>query len=202
MYSRYETDTLQELGNIGVGMGITAVSNIIKCEIHTEMPMAFELSYPAVWDIIGDTDEKTYGVLVPFTGDIRGMVLILVNEGLAGRIMGSVLDGDSVNKDGYIIEDIMGEVVNIVVSNYLIAISEYTDIHMNVLAPRVSVDMKGALISEPVGCLLFTDKSSVCMYDAFKVAGDEAKNHILLFLEPGGEKIIMEALKKKEEEDQ
>ena len=73
-------DMLKELGNIGTGNAITALSAMLGKEIVMECPEVRVVGFNEVPDTLGGMEAIRVGVLVQTGGDISGIFMFLISE--------------------------------------------------------------------------------------------------------------------------
>lgn len=73
-------DMLKELGNIGTGNAITALSAMLGKEIVMECPQVRVVGFNEVPDTLGGMEAIRVGVLVQTGGDISGIFMFLISE--------------------------------------------------------------------------------------------------------------------------
>ena len=73
-------DMLKELGNIGTGNAITALSAMLGKELVMECPQVRVVGFNEVPDTLGGMEAIRVGVLVQTGGDISGIFMFLISE--------------------------------------------------------------------------------------------------------------------------
>ena len=69
-------DVLREIGNIGAGNAMTALSQLIQCKVDMKVPRVRLLEFREVGDMIGGEEQIMVGVFLGVEGDISGLSLI------------------------------------------------------------------------------------------------------------------------------
>ncbi len=150
--SAMHIDTLGELGNIGAGNAAVALSKTLEREIDISVPIVKIMEYNAAIRFLGDPEQLQMGVLVMFDGDIKGMVLYLLELDYVNTILtnfgfspiNSFLEIDEMGKSA------ICEVGNIIIASYTNAISDMTGVKINVTVPAVAIDMLGSIATTPM----------------------------------------------------
>lgn len=165
--SSMQLDVLKEVGNIGSGNAAAALSNMIHKDVLIEMPSVKLVGFQEAVDCAGGAEEVVAGILVRMSGDIEGIILLLLETQFSKIILDSFFgetDFDLLNLSE-VQESALSEVGNIMASSYVGAIAQLAGINVSVVAPMMQVDMLGALMSVPViefgevgDKLLFIDK--------------------------------------------
>ena len=62
-------DVLKEIGNIGAGNAMTALSQMLQCKVDMKVPQVRLLEFSEVGDMIGGEEQIMVGVLLGVEGD-------------------------------------------------------------------------------------------------------------------------------------
>lgn len=117
-------DMLKELGNIGTGNAITALSAMLGKEIVMECPEVRVVGFNEVPDTLGGMEAIRVGVLVQTGGDISGIFMFLISESFT-QVMLEQLLGFPVEAGAYdeLASSAIAEVGNIMCCSYINALS-------------------------------------------------------------------------------
>ncbi len=146
-----EIDVLTEVGNIGAGNAMTALSSMIGQMVDIEVPAVKILGFQEAIDYAGGAEKTIAGILVPITGEVEGEILFLLEEDLVGLVVSTffgVEDVDLLNLTPDM-HSALTELGNIMAASYINAIASLTGMTMQVEIPMLSVDMLGAIMSVP-----------------------------------------------------
>lgn len=146
-----EIDVLTEVGNIGAGNAMTALSSMIGQMVDIEVPAVKILGFQEAIDYAGGAEKTIAGILVPITGDIEGEMLFLLEEDLVGLVVSTFFGVEGVDLLNLSPEmmSALTELGNIMAASYINAIAGLTNMTMQVEIPMLSVDMLGAIMSVP-----------------------------------------------------
>ena len=149
-------DMLKELGNIGTGNAITALSAMLGKEIVMECPQVRVVGFNEVPDTLGGMEAIRVGVLVQTGGDISGIFMFLISESFT-QVMLEHLLGFPVASG---VNDLLGFKVEVSV-------------------PEVSRDMVGSLLSVPI--IYFADHSDnlLLIEDRYFIDDQSIVSHVL-----------------------
>lgn len=176
-------DIFQEMGNIGTGSAVTALSNMIGRPINESFPNVMLLDYDRLLEILGQDDESVLGLLFPVCGEISGLLLFVWKQDFVSDIFEAFQGGKVMLKD---LDDeklsVMKEIANIMTSAYFTAISSYTDKKIEIHAPAVSVDMAGAVVTEPAGWTAGKGKYIVCVESGFYWQDESEASHLCFMM--------------------
>ena len=71
-------DVLKEIGNIGAGNAMTALSQMLQCKVDMKVPQVKLLEFSEVGALMGGEEQVMVGVLLGVEGDITGSMMFLV----------------------------------------------------------------------------------------------------------------------------
>ena len=135
-------DVLKEIGNIGAGNAMTALSQMLNCKVDMKVPQVKLLDFNEVGALIG--------VFLGVEGDITGSMMFLVEQNSAKHLLHKIL-GDMVQPEGFseIEFSAMQEIGNIITGAYLNSLSSLTNLTIIPTPPSLTLDMAGAILSVP-----------------------------------------------------
>ena len=144
-------DVLKEIGNIGAGNAMTALSQMLQCKVDMQVPQVRLLEFSAVGDMMGGEEQIMVGVFLGVEGDITGSMMFMVEEESARHLiqkitMGMLPAGSEFEEMGL---SAMKEVGNIITGAYLNSLSTLTNLKIFPTPPALTVDMAGAILSVP-----------------------------------------------------
>ncbi len=144
-------DVLKELGNIGAGNAMTALSQMLQCKVDMKVPQVRLLEFSEVGDMMGGEEQIMVGVFLGVEGDITGSMMFMVEEESARHLiqkitMGMLPPGAEFEEMGL---SAMKEIGNIITGAYLNSLSTLTNLKIIPTPPALTVDMAGAIISVP-----------------------------------------------------
>ena len=71
-------DVLKEIGNIGAGNAMTALSQMLQCKVDMKVPQVRLLEFQEVGSLMGGEEQLMVGVYLAVEGDITGSIMFLV----------------------------------------------------------------------------------------------------------------------------
>lgn len=190
-------DVLRELGNIGAGNALTALSKMVDKKIDMNVPEAKIVEFTEVADILGDPESIVVGILISISGDIDGFIMFVLDRDSANLLIKMLLGDYHVNTDGAFSEieiSALKEAGNILVSSYVSALSMITNLKLVPSVPDIAIDMAGAIISFPA--IKFGAISDSIVYIETEFSEGVDKFYGDFFLIPDGESydLIFKAL--------
>ena len=178
-------DALREIGNIGSGNAASSLAMMLAVQVDISVPVVRILDYEQVMDELGGPEQMIVGLLLCLDGDVNGMIMFLLHQEFANKLLESLLGEDppDVGAQGEINEmaySALQEVANIMAASYVNAIGSLTDLNINISVPSMCMDMLGAILSVPA--IHYANISDKMIFIEDKVSGEnlETPNHILL----------------------
>lgn len=138
-----EMSAVREMANIGLGHATTALAEVTGKPFNMEIPKVETVSIEQVPMMIGNPEEVTVGICMPFEGDIQGHTAFLFPWASAQELW-NMLIGTAPETPADIdplAASVMLEIGNIVSSSFLNAISDMSGQKMHATPPMVSVDI-------------------------------------------------------------
>jgi len=180
-----QLDVLKELGNIGAGNAATSLSSMLNSPVSITVPTVKILNIREVSTELGGPENLIIGMLLTLDGDITGMIMFLMQQDFAKMILRSLLGTD--------IEDLTNlndmehsallEMSNIMAASYVNAISQMTNLRINVSVPGICIDMAGAILSVPAIYFANISDEIIFIEDRFESNNESGTSHVLLIPE-------------------
>lgn len=143
-------DVLKEIGNIGAGNATTALSTMINSKVDMNVPKVDLLELKELPDMLGGAEEIVVGILITLEGEINGMMMFMMDQVSACRIVNILMGKNSGIEEFTEMEySALREIGNIIAGAYLSSLSTLTGIKINASIPYMSIDMAGAILSVP-----------------------------------------------------
>ena len=144
-------DVLKEIGNIGAGNAMTALSQMLQCKVDMRVPQVRLLDFSEVGAIMGGEEKTMCGILLGVEGDITGSIMFLIElEAARGLIKKLMMGYESGNPNFDEMElSALKEISNIITGAYLNSLSTLTNLMIYPTPPSLTIDMAGAILSVP-----------------------------------------------------
>lgn len=144
-------DVLKEIGNIGAGNAMTALSQMIQCKVDMKVPQVKLLDFDQVGELMGGEEQIMVGVYLGVEGDIAGSMMFLLGTDSAKHLINKVMMGMAPEGDEFTEMELsaMKEVGNIITGAYLNSLSTLTNLMIYPTPPQLTVDMASAILSVP-----------------------------------------------------
>lgn len=149
--SSMQYDVLSELGNIGAGNATTALSTMINKKIDIGVPHVRLVDFNHISSIIGSEEQVMVGILIMLSGDIKGMMMFLLDREIAKNLVNILMcnDTDMSVEFNDMEKSAVMEIGNIIAGAYLNSLSMMTNLNIDVSVPMLQIDMAGAILSVP-----------------------------------------------------
>ncbi|MDQ7096218.1 chemotaxis protein CheC [Desulfosporosinus sp. PR] len=144
--TQFQLDALREIGNIGSGHAATALSTLLQRRIDMSVPEVWAVPFESVSPIIGQLDSPQVTIYVKVEGTAPGKAVFFFPVESA-EIVVQALFGTDEPMDLFtneMAQSALKEVGNILVSSFLIALSQFSGIPLQPSVPAIAVDMIGA----------------------------------------------------------
>ena len=142
-------DILKELGNIGAGNAITALSTMIGKKVDMQVPKVKILDFQEVSDIFGSADTIIVGIYFDLDGDVKGNILFALDIKSAASLIWSLMGLVVKEEFDELEKSALEEIGNIMAGSYVASLSTLTSLNMKISPPAISIDMAGAILSVP-----------------------------------------------------
>jgi len=145
--TQMQLDALRVIGNIGSGHAATALSTMLNRRIEMSIPEVRIIEFEKAPTVIGHLEVPQAVVYVKVEGEAPGKAVFFFPLESA-EILVQVLFGtsDSFNLfENEMAQSALKEVGNILVSSFLIALTNFSGIPFQPSVPALAVDMVGAI---------------------------------------------------------
>ncbi len=86
-------DVLREIGNIGAGNAMTALSQMLQCKVDMQVPQVKLLEFKDVGALMGGEEQIMVGIYLAVEGDITGSIMFLVKQDSAKHLVNKIMMG-------------------------------------------------------------------------------------------------------------
>lgn len=188
-------DCLREIGNIGSGSAASSLAQMLGKQIEMRVPDVCVLEYQQIIDTMGGPEKVITGILVRLQGDIKGMMMFLLEDSFAQVVLSTFVDGkiDLTQLDEMQLS-VITEMGNIMAGSYLRALSTLTGLTIDMDIPSMTVDMLGAIMSVPITEFAQVGDKVLYINDGFSIDGIDIKSNIILIPEMESLEILMKKL--------
>lgn len=144
-------DVLKEIGNIGAGNAMTALSQMLQCKVDMQVPQVRLIEFKEVGALMGGEEQLMIGIYLAIEGDITGSIMFLVKQENAKHLVNKMMMGMASEGSDFNDMEIsaMKEISNIITGAYLNSLSTLTNLKIYPSPPDLAHDMAGAILSVP-----------------------------------------------------
>jgi chemotaxis protein CheC len=189
-FTDMQLDALRELANIGSGNAGTALGQMLGKTVDISVPTAAVLPLAEAVAIAGSPEAMRFGVVVPVSGDMDAVVVLLFPHADARTLCG-IYDLDPSTPDGH---SMLGEVGNILGTNYINVLAEMVGWKLEPAPPQVSEDMLGALLGSVMASQGVDVETVLILDSALEVEDEQCSLSFLLLPATGGVRELLERL--------
>jgi len=179
LYTELQLDALRELANIASGNAATSLSQMLGREVDLAVPDVFALPMADAVDAAGDPVDVVTGVALGFSGDMNGIMLLLLRPDGA-RTLCQLL---GVEADTEVGDSALGEIGNILCAGYLGALGAMTGIDMQPGPPNVQTDLLGALVASVLAQTVGVGDTALLLDSRLDITGESCAISFLLLPE-------------------
>lgn len=179
-------DMLKEIGNIGTGNAVTALSRMMMHPVDIAVPDLRIMKYQEVCTLLNDAEELQTGIMVGVSGELQGMFLFLLSETFTMAVIEKILGTRirSITGLGDVERSLICELGNIMCGSYINALSAVMDMPLEVTVPDMCIDMGGAILSVPLSRYLRISDEILMIDNLFHFGGASFRGRILFIPEP------------------
>ena len=190
-------DILKEIGNIGTGNAVTALSQMLMHPVDIAVPDLKILKYQEVCSLLDSADELQTGIMVGVGGEMEGMFLFLLSETFTMMVLNKILGEEEREflNPGEMERSLICELGNIMCGSYINALASVMDLKLEVSVPDVCIDMGGAILSVPLSRFLRVSDEILMIDNLFHLGGESFLGRILFIPEPDSLDMMLRSLR-------
>jgi len=194
--SALRQDALREMGNIGLGGAVTALSELTGTRFMLEVPEVMELTTSQLHIICPSEECLSVGTVARIEGDWGGEAAFLFPwqsaRVLWQTLIGTVPEGlDDLNE---LHESVIREVANIMLGSFLNAISQMTGFELHMEPPAFAADMAGALMSSLMVEALYGQRELLAIETRFSIPEQQFEGFFFYLPDTGNLQRLFDAL--------
>lgn len=185
MYTPLQIDCLKEVVNIGGGTAATSLSKLLDKRIDMTVPMIEVLSYDEVYRDIMAEDKVVNSVIMNMMGDGEGVFVFIASQEDTESLARMMMPGQEDEISDEIKNSALVELVNIIVSSFLNAISKMIDASLITSIPFQITDMFGAVLSSVYLETEYFDENIMIIKNEFLYNGAKIDTSLYFVPRPG-----------------
>ncbi len=191
-------DVLKEVGNIGAGNAVTALSKMLGKKVDMTIPIINLLEFKDIAAFVGGPDNTIIGILVNISGDINGIMMFIIELKHAKTLL-DILFGKETQKEEFSDFDEMEisalkEVGNILSSSYLGSLAQLLNLKIIPSVPYLSIDMANAILSVPAIAFSKVADKVLFIESLFNAEGQDVSGYFVLVPEMESFTVILKSL--------
>ncbi len=189
-------DCLKEIGNIGSGNAASSLSAMLSKSVRMRVPHIRVLDYQTAIDEVGGPEQVLTGILVTFKGDIKGMIMFLLDNAFAKIVVNTFMGKDNIDvlKMDEADTSAVKEMGNIMAGSYLNALAALAGFTVAMDVPSMTVDMMGAIMNAPMTEFSEIGDKVLFINDGCIIDGVDINSNIILIPEMESLDILMKKL--------
>ena len=190
-------DILKEIGNIGTGNAVTALSQMLMHPVDIAVPDLKILKYQEVCSLLDSADELQTGIMVGVGGEMEGMFLFLLSETFTMMVLNKILGEEEREflNPGEMERSLICELGNIMCGSYINALASVMDLKLEVSVPDVCLDMGGVILIVPLSRFLRVSDDILMIDNLFHLGGESFLARILFIPEPDSLDMMLRSLR-------
>lgn len=190
-------DMLKEMGNIGTGNAVTALSQMLMHPVDIAVPDLKIVKYQEVCSLLDSADELQTGIMVGVGGDMEGMFLFLLSKTFTMMVLNEILGEEERDflTPGEMERSLICELGNIMCGSYINALASVMDMELEVSVPDMCIDMGGAILSVPLSRFLRVSDDILMIDNLFRLGGESFLGRILFLPEPDSLDMMLRKLR-------
>lgn len=171
-------DFLRELANIGTGHATTALSQMLDGRLfQLVVPEAKMLPFTEAARYMGGLDQVVVGIFIVISGDVKGYMAYLQPLDSA-LVLLKLLTGRETIEVDELGRSALQEIGNIMITSYLNALAQMTNLLMAPSVPGLAIDMAGAVWESVLAGAQVTNEVTV-IRTQFSADGEDIEGHII-----------------------
>ena len=146
--SAIRLEALKEIGNIGSGHAATSLSNLLQTRIEMNVPKVWLIPLGRMDEAMGEMDATMVALYLKVEGEAPGKALFVLSVDSAALITQKLLGLPEYPNifENEMAQSALREVGNILVSSFVIALTQFSGILLQPSIPALAIDMIGAMI--------------------------------------------------------
>lgn len=175
-------NALTELGNIGAGNAATSLSVLLSSKLTMSPPHVELYDFNSLENVLGGPDATVVGVLSSVEGELKAMLLFVVDMNDAERIVGTLINQETAWHSELGMSAIK-EIANIIIGSYVSSLETLSGMKLRYSQPEICIDMAGAILSVP--CIEFgkVGDKALLINSQFMAGEQEINGYIMMVSE-------------------
>ncbi len=190
----FQSDTLKEVGSIGIGHATSSLSNMLDARINISLHSLKFVPLVYVSEMI-KLEDTVIAVIQPLKGNINGYLLFMVSKESANYLVKTMLGNvSSTETFNEMEQSLLKELCNIMSGKYVTAISDFLGMEIWLSPPSQVYDMADAIINQVVGLMSPETENVLFLRTEFNIESEKLFGKMLIFTDPASLSKILEAV--------
>lgn len=183
-YTPLQLDFIKELSNVGGGNAATSISQLIKKPVNMNVPIIDLIDYEELYETTMAEDTVVNAVIMKMFGDAEGTFLFVTSEGALNNLINMMMpEGVALTEE--LSQSGIKELVNILVTSFVNAISKLVNINIISSVPVLTMEMFGAILSSVYMESEQYDENIMIIKNEFLYNGDIIHGTLYFVPKPG-----------------
>jgi chemotaxis protein CheC len=172
-------DVLTELGNMGAGNAATALSTMIDRDVSIDVPTIYVVSPVAIPEILKFYDMHTIAVILQLADGQDCDILLVFSVEEAHKLVRILAEGQEEDSGNL---EIIDELGNIIIGNFLSAISDFTGMTLIPAPPTRIEDLFDAILDIFLAKVSLQGREAILLETRMMCEDEDIQAAILMFL--------------------
>lgn len=178
---RLKESILREIGELGAKKAASALSGLILKEIKIEVPSLRIVSPMEIPEILQSHGLQTVVIIEQLSRNLECDIILVFKIEEARKLVDLLLETVELGDIGEY--QVLEEIGNILIGNFINALSDHTRITLKPTPPTHMVDYFDAILDNYVTRLMFEDKDATLFNTKLNSSGVDINGLILMFLD-------------------
>jgi len=175
-------DVLREIANIGSGNAASSLSRMLGHPVNIAIPDIGIKGFDDAYKALGGPEAIMVGTLLMLSEGINGMMMFLLPIEVVCDLVNMLMYTDiksheEIDEMGY---SVINEVSNIMSASFVTAISDMTDILIDISPPEAALDMLGSIMSVPSIYFAKMSDTLLLIQNELEIDGKKTSASVLL----------------------
>ncbi len=192
--SEVAKNALSELGNIGAGNATTSLSILLSSKITVTPPKVALYDFNELENVLGGPETTVVGVLSGIEGELKAMILFVMNIDDAKQLAAILLNDDNIEWHSSMGISAIKEIANIIIGSYIASLETLSGLKIRYSVPDICIDMAASILSVP--CIEFgsVGDKALLINSNFKAGEKNIDGYIMMISETHSYDVLLNQL--------
>lgn len=150
-FEEMQWSVFQEIGTIGTGNAVSALSKLVDRKIIMETPKTKLIPFNEIAEMVGGTEEIIYSIYQRVEGTIAADIFFILHKESVEQLTEKTLNKvNIIERDEELKLSTITEIGNILSGCYLSAVSNFFEKPIYISTPQTVEDMAGAILTHGI----------------------------------------------------